>query len=355
MAHTPAHTKNRCGERKTCTPDLSKLDELYRLHRLLDGRRTGIPRADLIGVHGFARSTLSRLVADLRDQLNAPLIHDKERGGYRYDTADGRHALPGLWFTADELLALVTLKHLLAHLEPGLLDDPLRPLHARIDQLLASRHLGSGEAGRIRLLRMAGRHKNPHHFQIVAGAVLQRKRLVIDYYNRERNETGQREISPQRLAHYRDNWYLDAWCHQKKALRIFAVECIRSVEPLTRAAKSIPESTLNKELASAYGIFGGTPKATAVLVFSAHRARWVGDEIWHPKQQTRWLDDGRYELRVPYSDTRELAMDIMKYGADVEVMAPKDLRERVKNGLEAAAGQYRRGVAAGSGFEPDSG
>jgi predicted DNA-binding transcriptional regulator YafY len=230
---------------------LSKLDDLYRLHRLLDGRRTGISRTDLINLHGFARATLARLIADLRDKLSAPLIHDKERGGYRYDTTDGRFALPGLWFTADELFALVTLKQLLDKLEPGLLDDHLRPLQDRLERLLASRHLGSGESGRIRILSMAARRRNPRHFQIVAGAVLQRKRLVIDYYNRERDETSRREISPQRLAHYRDNWYLDAWCHQKKGLRIFAVECIRAVEPLTKAARTVPESTLDRELASA--------------------------------------------------------------------------------------------------------
>jgi proteasome accessory factor C len=331
---------------------LSKLDELYRLHRLLDGRRTGISRADLIGSHGFARATLARLVADLRNKLNAPLINDKERGGYRYDTADGRHALPGLWFTADELLALVTLKHLLANLEPGLLDDHLRPLQTRIDQLLASHHLGAGEAdSRIRLLSMAARRKNPRHFQIVAGAVLQRHRLKIDYYNRERNETSTREISPQRLAHYRDNWYLDAWCHEKKGLRIFAVECIRAVEPLSKAAKPIAESTLNRELASAYGIFAGKPRATAVLVFTAKRARWVAEEIWHPEQQSRWLEDGRYELHLPYSDDRELLMDILKFGPDVKVMAPSELREAVEKLLGAAADQYRRGDETGSGFE----
>jgi len=330
---------------------LSKLDELYRLHRLLDGRRTGISRADLIGMHGFARATLARLIADLRDKLNAPLIHDKERGGYRYDTADGRHALPGLWLTADELLALVTLRHLLAKLEPGLLDDLLRPLQTRIEQLLASRHLGSGEAGRIRLLSMAARRKNPRHFQIVAGAVLQRHRLRIDYYNRERDETSPREISPQRLAHYRDNWYLDAWCHEKKGLRIFAVECIRAVEPLSKAAKAIAESTLNRELASAYGIFAGKPRATAVLVFTAKRARWVAEEIWHPEQQSRWLEDGRYELHLPYSDDRELLMDILKFGPDVKVMAPSELREAVEKLLGAAADQYRRGDETGSGFE----
>ncbi len=333
---------------------MSKLDELYRLHRLLDGRRTGIPRATLIGEHGFARATLARLIADLRDKLNAPLIHDSERGGYRYDTTDGRFALPGLWFTADELLALVTLKQLLANLEPGLLDDHLRPLQARIDQLLASRHLGAGEADRIRLLSMAARHKNPRHFQIIAGAVLQRKRLVIDYYNRERDETRLREISPQRLAHYRDNWYLDAWCHEKKGLRIFAVECIRSVEPQAKRARTVADSTLNHELGSSYGIFAGRPRWTAVLQFTTQRARWVADEIWHPLQQGQWLADGRYELHVPYSDDRELIMDILKYGADVAVTAPEALRMAVKEQLESAANQYQQGKAPGSDFEPDA-
>lgn len=292
---------------------LSKLDELYRLHRLIDGRRTGIPRAALTSEHGFSRSTLTRLIADLRDRLGAPLIHDGECGGYRYDTADGSHPLPGLWFTAAELLALVTLKHLLANLEPGLLDDHLRPLQARIDKLLDSNHLGAGEAAqRIRILAAAARQKNLHHFQTIAHAVLQRHRLKISYYNRERDETSVREISPQRLAHYRDNWYLDAWCHDKKGLRIFAVECIRAVEPLTKPAKTVAESTLNRELASSYGIFAGQPHAIAVLRFTAKRARWVAEEIWYPEQQSRWLEDGRYELRLPYSDDRELLMDILK-------------------------------------------
>jgi hypothetical protein len=73
---------------------LGKLEDIYRLHRLLDGRRTGIARAALIGEHGFARSTLARLIADLRDKLGAPLVHDKERGGYHYDTASANHVAP---------------------------------------------------------------------------------------------------------------------------------------------------------------------------------------------------------------------------------------------------------------------
>jgi predicted DNA-binding transcriptional regulator YafY len=55
---------------------------------------------------------------------------------------------------------------------------------------------------------------------------------------------------------------------------------------------------------------------------------------------------------VPYSSDKELIMDILKYGADVEVIATKVLREAVKYQLDSAVSQYRRGGSAGSGFEP---
>jgi predicted DNA-binding transcriptional regulator YafY len=121
-----------------------------------------------------------------------------------------------------------------------------------------------------------------------------------------------------------------------------------------RSNASAPPATLNRTLADSYGIFAGTPVATAVLVFNAKRARWVADEQWHPRQQNRWLEDGRYELRVPYSDDRELVMDILKYGADVEVVAPAALRGRIESMLEAAAMLYRRGKARGSEIEPEN-
>ncbi len=320
---------------------MSRPDDLYRLHRLLDGRRSTISRQTLIEELEISRSKLTRLIADLRNQLGAPLIFDADHGGYRYDTADGCHSLPGLWFTSAELYSLITFNYLLQSLQPGILDSALSPIRSRIDALLQAEHLGSGEAHkRIRILAMATRAKDMRHFQSVAGAVLQRKRLIIQYYNRDRNQTSDREISPQRLTHYRDNWYLDAWCHQKKGLRIFAVECIRQATTLDKPAKTLPDTTLNRQLASAYGIFAGQPVANAILRFTAHRARWIADETWHPEQQFRWLEDGHYELCIPYSNDKELIMDILKYGADVEVIAPDALKEAVKIQLDQARSQY---------------
>ena len=109
---------------------------------------------------------------------------------------------------------------------------------------------------------------------------------------------------------------------------------------MSRAARDVSEAKLDEHFATAYGIFAGTPKHTAALRFTAERARWVADEQWHPWQAGRFLEDGRYELEVPYSDPRELVMDILRHGPDVEVMAPSDLRAAVAERLRAAISRY---------------
>jgi predicted DNA-binding transcriptional regulator YafY len=91
---------------------------------------------------------------------------------------------------------------------------------------------------------------------------------------------------------------------------------------------------------ASYGIFAGKANKTAVLRFSASAARWVADERWHPRQVGQFLTDGRYELRVPYRDATELAMDILRYGADVEVVAPESLRGTVAAKLREALALY---------------
>jgi len=86
-----------------------------------------------------------------------------------------------------------------------------------------------------------------------------------------------------------------------------------------------------------------------VLRFDPAPARWVSEERWHPEQEGEWLPDGRYELRFPYADPTELVMDILRYGPEVEVVAPESLRERVKTRLAEALKRYG---GSGSAFEP---
>ncbi len=50
--------------------------------------------------------------------------------------------------------------------------------------------------------------------------------------------------------------------------------------------------------------------------------------------------DGSYVLEIPYSDDRELVMEIMKFGPDAEVLEPASLRARVKDLHKQALERY---------------
>jgi predicted DNA-binding transcriptional regulator YafY len=77
-----------------------------------------------------------------------------------------------------------------------------------------------------------------------------------------------------------------------------------------------------------------------VLRFAPDAARWVRAEVWHPRQQSADLVDGRYELRLPYAESLELEMDILRHGEQVEVVGPPELRARIAQRLQAAARAY---------------
>jgi len=195
-------------------------------------------------------------------------------------------------------------------------------------------------ARRIHIVSAAARHYAPQHFQTIAAALMERQRLVIRYRARSNGTSSQREISPQRLTHYRDNWYLDAWCHLRDELRSFAVDAIFEAKTNDTLARDIPDTELAAALGAGYGIFAGREIQWATLRFTAERARWVAAEHWHPEQQGKFLADGRYQLRLPYSNDPELIMDILKYGPDCEVVEPGDLREKVVGLLRKTLENY---------------
>jgi predicted DNA-binding transcriptional regulator YafY len=337
--HVPRHPVGRCAGGAA----MDRYERILTLHRMLKAARFPVPRARIEDELGCSRATAYRDVAFLRDALGAPIESDGEHGAIRY--ADGeaeRFELPGLWLNSEELAALLALNELLDRSEPGVLAGALAPFRQRMEQLLSGHANGKAlPLGRIRVIASGARKLDQASFRTVAGAVLERKRLGFGYRARSTDAETERTVSPQRLTHYRDNWYLDAWDHSREALRSFALDRIRKPQALEQTALDKAGDELDQHLASSYGIFSGPPKAWATVRFSAHAARWAADERWHSQQQGQWLADGSWELKLPYSNSRELLMDLMKYGPDAEVVAPVPLREEMKILLGLALGAYQ--------------
>lgn len=321
---------------------MDRTERFHLIDQMLCNRRI-VSREQFLDALEVSPATFKRDLEYLRDRLAAPIVWDRERRGYRYQVEEGveQFQLPGLWFNTSEIQALLSMDALLANLQPGVLSSHIEPLRSRIRMLLdEGDHSVDEIARRIRIVPLAAKAYRSESFQALCQALLSRRRVDMTYYSRPTDSSSERSVSPQRLIYYRDNWYLDAWCHLRDGLRSFSIDAIQQLAISAEAALEIGEAELNRELESGYGIFSGAVTQRALLRFSPQLARWVSRETWHPGQQSEYDDEGYYLLRVPYSQDTELIMDILKHGAEVEVLEPEELRQRVKSRVDEMRALY---------------
>jgi len=321
---------------------MDRTERFHLIDQMLCNRRV-VTRAQFLEALEVSPATFKRDLEYLRDRLAAPIVWDHERRGYCYAQGEGgeQFQLPGLWFNTSEIQALLSMDALLENLQPGVLSSHIEPLRSRIRMLLDDGDHSVDEISRrIRIVPLAAKAYRSENFQGLCQALLSRKCVDMTYYSRPSDSSSERRVSPQRLIYYRDNWYLDAWCHLRSGLRSFSIDAIQALQITSEPAIEVEEAELNRELESGYGIFSGAAIRQAVLRFSPQLARWVSRETWHPEQSSDYDAEGYYILRVPYSQDTELVMDILKHGAEVEVLEPHELRERVKQRIAAMQALY---------------
>lgn len=308
-------------------------------------RPQGVEKRELKAALEVSDSTLKRDMEYLRNRMDCPIEFDRstQRHVVRTDQlpGGGPFELPGLWFNASELHALLAMLQLLRGVQPGLLEHQLAPLKSRLRKLLGDKqHTAASLESRVKVIHFATRRMPVKHFELLVSALVERKRLRMVYRNRDKDELTEREVSPQQLVHYRENWFLDAWCHLRGDIRSFSAEAIERVYIIDTPAQDVTPEVLAAHFESGYGIYAGEATQRAKLKFSPQQARYVSLETWHQKQTSSTLADGSYLLEVPYSMDTELVRDLLRYGADVEVLEPPELRQHVAEALRTAASKY---------------
>lgn len=323
---------------------MAKMDRIFDLLHILQANKYATTAHELRArLDGCSESTLKRYIRTIRDEWNLPLQYDRKYEGYLLDKTDDMYAVPGLWFSAAELHSWLFIHELIDRLGPGLLKTELRPFRNRIEKMLSLQGIATRELGkRFAFLGTGIRICCPETFRLAATAVMERKRLQLRYHSRGDDTISLRQVSPQRLIHYRGNWYLAVWCHTRNAPRALALERMSEVVSLDEGCIELAEEELRDWFTASFGIFTGRPEQEAVLVFSRESARWVAEEQWHPGQKGRLLPSGEYELRLPYADQRELVMEILRFGPEVRVEAPPELQNAVCERLALALRRYKK-------------
>lgn len=318
-----------------------EMSKVFELHKLLSSRRYPLALNDILTKIECSEKTFHRIQLYMKDVLGAP-IKNKRGQGYFYDLTNNEYyELPGLWFSAKEVVALGILEQLNESFQPTTIKALLSPIKQRLNQLLEQQQITDVSwQSRIKIINQWQRPFEPEQFERIAYALLHRQRITISYWQWSNDTEQKRSISPQRLVYYRDNWFLDAWCHFRQALRTFSVDAIRAISDDATPAIDIDSEHINNHVSSGYGLFAGQADNVATLKFSKIMSKRISREIWHPNQHTSWTEQGEYLLSIPYSDHRELLRDILRYGSDVEILSPISLRNSIKKELEQTLNQY---------------
>lgn len=289
------------------------------------------------------RSTVYR-TKDLAELIfGVDIIRDIQTKKFRFDFCNGELTeLPGLWFKKSELEALICIQNAMAGLQKGYMDDLFSPFMQRFEPLLKAQGVDiTAWQERYKILSIFTRNVDTMIFETIADAVIHGKKVQISYRKLGQRESVDRNISPQTLIRYRDNWYVDAWCHLREDLRTFSLNRILFAKKLKESACTISREQLDTHYGASFGIFSGPVKNNAEILFTGTAAYEVSQECWHQNQIGSWNEDkNEYLLKIPYGDTTELLMDILKWGDMAEVIKPDSLRQKTRMILNNCIRKY---------------
>lgn len=319
---------------------MDRTERFYRIGQLLAARRV-VPIATFLTELEVSRATFTRDVEYMRERLNVPIEWDRRERGYRLAEGAGVE-LPGLWLNPDEIRALLLMEQLVQSLQSDLLGPLLSPIRDRLAAFASAHGQSVRELqARVRVIGSQPRAIDSALLGNVLAATLDRKRILVEHFHRLRNESVMRELSPQSIVFYRNAWYLQAWCHMRGGLRVFALDAIRRAEFTGEPALDIDPREVRQRLDATYGIFDSATVKRARIRFSPAQARWVASELWHPEQRGTLRDDGSCEIELPYGVETELLMDVMRFGPEAEILEPAELRTAAASLLERAVALYR--------------
>jgi predicted DNA-binding transcriptional regulator YafY len=288
----------------------------------------------------FSEKTAHRAIDFMATMLDAPLQYDATRKGYTY--SDNAFSLPAFKVTQEELLAILVARTLLSGSAGGVISRSI----SRFGRKLFAQTGGVGLSEEFidQVFSATWHGYSPGQgetFQRLVEALLARRSVSFRYRSPHGDATTFRTVHPHHLQHYMGSWVLLAWCTLRLEWRSFLLARMEELTVTEATFPVRPPAEWRPLLHDAFGIFQGAETFPVTLRFPPDRARWIQEQHWHPKQEMQIEASGSLLLTLPMADLREIKSKVLQFGAGVEVVAPKALRNAIRQ--EIAAMQQRYG------------
>ncbi|MCX7792706.1 MAG: WYL domain-containing protein [Chloroflexaceae bacterium] len=287
--------------------------------------------------------TIRADLAFLRDRLNAPLVYDRARRGYRY--TDPTWMLPSLLVSEGELLAFFLSVEVARRYLGTAFEAPLRkaveqiasalPRELQVDMDQLARHY-TLQAGAVA-------EADPLLLSILFECIRECWSLDICYFTASTGERKRRVIDPYHLFNVRGEWQVVAFDHLRGQFRQFAVIRIEEWRVLKdRRFNRDPAFSEQEYLRTGFLAERGDTVEEIVIWFDAYQASYIRGRVWHLTQQVVEYPDGSLTLRFQSGALGEIRRWVMSFGRHAVVKAPETLAADLVAECEATLQRYHR-------------
>lgn len=166
----------------------------------------------------------------------------------------------------------------------------------------------------------------------------------MEYYSRSSGTLALRRVRPYGIYERAGRWYLAAFEKEKREVRTFRTDRIRSAEP-TRQEYVIPEGFDVAALQAAAHPDPGHPAYEVTVRFDAEYARFVREDL--PASRVRDLGEGGLRAVLKVTGEAWLVGELMQWGEHAVVEGPPEFAERLVERARATLALY-----GGEGGDP---
>lgn len=314
----------------------SKAARLQQIEHRLYNSPQGVRVVELAEHCGVDRRTIYRDLATLGD-MGVPVWEHEGRYGI-----DREFYLSTVRLNLNEAIALFFAARLLSHhsdennphvvsaldkLAAGLPDATISSHIARAADVIRARPLRATYIRALEVLTRAWADRRRVNIRYRAASGTLTERVICPYFM----EPSRSEPASYVIAH--DDL--------RGALRTFKIERIVDAELLTSTYTIPDDFDPYVHLAASWSVMDEA-EVELRLRFSPAVAHRVRESVWHHSQELHDTVDGGCELTMRVGGIKEIQAWVLSWGADVEVLAPAELREEVrKHGLRMAE-QYTK-------------
>ena len=308
-----------------------------------ESRETGyLPNSsDFIKEFEVSRRTVARDLDYLRDEENAPLAYDETRHGYVL--TDEAYPLPPVKISRKEAFSFGLARKLLTHYEGTPLHLDMKAVLDKIAESLdgevtlephwLSEHVDVLPEDRVRI--------DPGLWGRMVGLIEHREYIRARYQTFDGRESDYR-LHPYHLLAYHGNWYLLAHNVEKDRMATFALSRFRETVGTGETFRRLSDFDARAYAREAFGMTRGEKALRVRLLFEQKLAVYIMEREWHPTQTFIRRPDGRLELRLETSGRKELIRGILSWMPDVQVLAPKSLKDRIAEKLRDGLARQSR-------------